>query len=239
MLTVERQGSRSVLQLHHQRNRAIMPPDPEALLGDKSATSSGDQALDHQSTQAPLEGATHSRHISAGPPSEDALSLPDLQLPTCGDNDAGSSDDNACPITGTQRRTRTYKSRDLAKPSQLGFYSGPWLDVLITAKNYYRFSMHTDPLGAFPERNTKNLDFARACLHEAISQAPDVVRDALDNGIYLLLLVATSAYVVVDTLKAHHFGMTSLVSNVQAFCIVNITIMVLRSLMTVLPTVGT
>jgi len=46
-----------------------------------------------------------------------------------------------------------------AKPSQLGFYSGPWLDVLIDARNNYRKMVHTRHIKASQNAMHKTLQW--------------------------------------------------------------------------------
>jgi hypothetical protein len=58
-----------------------------------------------------------------------------------------------------------------AKPSQLGFYASPWVDILIMARNNYRKLIHTvDP---FPEQNADSLKDVHDILLEAIAEYMD------------------------------------------------------------------
>jgi len=77
-----------------------------------------------------------------------------------------------------QRRPRTSNS-DI-RSSQLRFYSGTWVDVLIAAKNNYRMFIHNeDP---FPERTETSLQDARNCLIDAIGAFREERRLPLDDG---------------------------------------------------------
>ena len=65
-------------------------------------------------------------------------------------------------------------------PSQLHFYSGTWVDVLIIAKNNYRLFIHTnDP---FPERMAASLEDAHICLIDAIGKFKEESRLPLNEG---------------------------------------------------------
>ena len=82
------------------------------------------------------------------------------------DADDEHEDEDAQAERPKQRRSRT--SNDNIRPSQLRFYSGTWIDVLIAAKNNYRLFIHNvDP---FPERTAASLDDARDCLLDAIGK---------------------------------------------------------------------
>lgn len=65
-------------------------------------------------------------------------------------------------------------------PTQLGFYSGSWIDVLKDAKYQYRLSIHTDE--PFPERSRDSLLVSHECLVEAIGKFQDEIKLPLDEG---------------------------------------------------------
>ena len=65
-----------------------------------------------------------------------------------------------------QRRPCTFNN-DIC-PSQLRFYSGTCVNVLIIAKNNYRLFIHTDD--PFPKRMAASLEDARICLIDAIGK---------------------------------------------------------------------
>ena len=78
------------------------------------------------------------------------------------------------------RAARNSKSHE-AKPSQLGYYDGPWTDVLVNARHNYRKHLHTnDP---FPERNIDNLKDVQNILLEAIAEHK-ADGGVLDDGSY-------------------------------------------------------
>lgn len=88
-------------------------------------------------------------------------------------NDADDEDEDR----PNQRRTRTSNSNVLT--SQLRFYSGTWVDVLIAAKNNYRLFIHNED--SFPERTVASLEDARACLLDAIGKFREESQLPLDE----------------------------------------------------------
>ena len=67
------------------------------------------------------------------------------------------------------------------KPSQLHFYSGSWVDVLIAAKNNYRLFINTeDP---FPERTAASLEDAHRSLLDTIGKFTEESKLPLDQGL--------------------------------------------------------
>ena len=65
-------------------------------------------------------------------------------------------------------------------PSQLHFYSGTWINVLIIAKNSYRLFIHTnDP---FPKCTAASLEDAHICLINAIGKFKEESRLPLNEG---------------------------------------------------------
>jgi hypothetical protein len=97
------------------------------------------------------------------------------------DDEDEDGDDQVAPSRPKQRRSRTSNS-DI-RPSQLRFYSGLWVDVLIAAKNNYRLFIHNeDP---FPERTAGSLEDARECLIDAIGKFKEECRLTLDEGIVI------------------------------------------------------
>ena len=78
-----------------------------------------------------------------------------------------SENDGTPPVQSlAMHHSRIDKARGL-KDTQMGFYSGAWVDVLKDAKNLYHLHVHvTDP---FPEHNLKTLQDAHDCLLEAIT----------------------------------------------------------------------
>ena len=95
-------------------------------------------------------------------------------------------DENASDNCGKKpRATRNSKSHSDPKPSQFGYYSGPWADVLIIARNNYRKFIHTN--NPFPERNSSNLQDANNSLLEAIAEYQEENND-LDKSLFFLYL---------------------------------------------------
>jgi hypothetical protein len=97
-----------------------------------------------------------------------------------GNEDADDEDeDTQNKVTGPkQRRSRTSNS-DI-RSSQLRFYSGTWVDILVAAKNNYRlFINNEDP---FPERTAASLEDAQGCLLDAIGKFKQESQCSLDEG---------------------------------------------------------
>jgi hypothetical protein len=111
--------------------------------------------------------------------------------------------DNGAP----SRAPRNSKSH-VAKPSQLGFYSGPWVDVLIYARNGYRKLIHTKE--PFPERNLENLKVAQNTLLEAISEYMET-DGRLDESLYLFFSFWKFTDEDIDIYNDNCSGMVSLV----------------------------
>ena len=53
------------------------------------------------------------------------------------------------------------------KETQIGFYSGAWVDIFEDAKNLYHLHVHVTDL--FPKHDLKTLQDAHNCLLEAIT----------------------------------------------------------------------
>ena len=53
-------------------------------------------------------------------------------------------------------------------PSQIGFYTGHWVHILVSAKALFQHDIHTRI--PFPERNDENLKFAHECVIESIAE---------------------------------------------------------------------
>ena len=121
--------------------------------------------------------------------------------PEASDNEEdGDSSNGSVKITHTARNS---KHRGEAKPSQLGFYAGPWIDILIIARNNYRKLIHTvDP---FPERNTDSLKDAHNILLEAIAEYKDYggkVDEGLSDSPHSFLKLANNVLAVYNANSA-------------------------------------
>lgn len=89
------------------------------------------------------------------------------------DDDVDADDDNES--TGEPNRKRAKRNSKTphdnpAKPTQLKFYRGGWVDVLELAKKFFRH--HIAIKCAFPDRETE-FRSATDCLTEAIKQWED------------------------------------------------------------------
>jgi hypothetical protein len=87
--------------------------------------------------------------------------------------------------TATKHATRNSKIDGgcVPKPTQIGYYSGAWVDVLEAAKNEYRFYIHCIADEPFPERDSDTLQDAHTCLLEAMAHYKDnPAADPLNQG---------------------------------------------------------
>jgi hypothetical protein len=100
----------------------------------------------------------------------------DLNDDDLNDDVNGSFDDKQCKPRRAQRT-----ANNNIKPSQLRFYSGPWVDVLTDAKYRHRLFIHTvDP---FPERTVEGLADAHRSVLDAIGEFQEEKRLPLDEGL--------------------------------------------------------
>ncbi len=157
-ILIDEDQSHSVLQAHLQKNGTIQPPDPDSLADHQLAN------REHQPSQrasatpnnAPNDTPTHDGHD-------------DL-------------DDNGVPLPPRTRATRNMKKPEDAKPNQINFYAGPWVEALLLARNYHRLYIHCDTENPFPERNAHTLQLTHSFLLEAIEYLSEDDREALDHG---------------------------------------------------------
>ena len=122
-----------------------------------------------------------------------------------GDNDEGNK--------GHPKRRRARTTNEDKKPSQLRFYSGPWVDVLVAAKHNYRLFINTeDP---FPERGPESLEDAHHCLLKAISTFKAERKIPLDQGMFICQCSSaqSSNTCLAEVYNQYSSGMTALVSH--------------------------
>ncbi|KAH9015571.1 hypothetical protein EDB85DRAFT_1898647 [Lactarius pseudohatsudake] len=159
-------GSQSVLQSHQQKNKAIRPPNPDALLATNKRVPS--QVPRQTNAGRPLDTPmrvanprdNRGRHNLA-PDNSGRHSL------APNENNAEGSNRNVAPRA---RSPRTFKPHEEAEPTHLRYYQGtPWYDVLINAKSLYRMEIHTETSGPFPERNRPSLEAAHDSILEAVA----------------------------------------------------------------------
>jgi hypothetical protein len=128
--------------------------------------------------------------------------------------EAGSDSDHEDNMSDNgktaNRATRNSKSHGDAKPSQLGYYRGAWLDVLIAARNNYRKMIHTS--NPFPERNPDNLREAHNFLLEAIAEHTDQGGQLDECSFILSFSFLKHANNMIAVYNANSFGMTAYVS---------------------------
>jgi hypothetical protein len=106
-----------------------------------------------------------------------------LEADSDGDNE-GDENELENDHSGKTRATRNSKSQGDAKPSQLGFYHGTWVNILIDARNNYRKRIHSSQHDPFPERNTESLRDAQDLLLEVISDFRDRGTQ-VDEGLFI------------------------------------------------------
>ncbi|KAH8995618.1 hypothetical protein EDB92DRAFT_1814512 [Lactarius akahatsu] len=148
-------GSQSVLQVHQQRNGAIRPPDPNALLAHAP--------LGH--SPACNTSTTHGPQAKRG----------------CARDNHGSSNDNSAPVA---HAAHTPKPPKAATPTQHGLYSGVWFEVLTAAKNYYRLAIHFDGINPFLEHNERTLKVTHNSVLEAVACLSDDDNNLLNDAVY-------------------------------------------------------
>ncbi|KAH9165647.1 hypothetical protein EDB89DRAFT_2076601 [Lactarius sanguifluus] len=121
-------------------------------------------------TNQPVGNSTSAGHGRQG-----SLLAPD-------ENNAEGSDHDVAPKA---RSTRTFKPPEDAKPTHLRYYHGtPWYDVLVSAKSFYRMSIHTETSDPFPERSRESLGAAHDCLLEAIALLTTAEQASLNDTTY-------------------------------------------------------
>ena len=97
------------------------------------------------------------------------------------DSEDDDDEDNASENDGRPGRAiRNSKTHD-PKPSQLSYYHGIWVDILVDARNNYRKYIHTK--NPFPEHNSNNLMEAQNFLLEATAAYKE--KYEIDEGIFI------------------------------------------------------
>jgi hypothetical protein len=129
-----------------------------------------------------LRHANDTSKASRRQPVDHPINRDNLQQIDSNDDDAQADDedeDETNQVDGPKRRQSRTSNNDI-RPSQLRFYSGTWVDVLLAAKNNYRLFIHNeDP---FPERTSANLEDAHGCLLDAIGTFKEENRLHLNEG---------------------------------------------------------
>ena len=149
------------------------------------------QAASREASHRPASRGA-SRHDASHHPQAASRDSPEAGLDTNnGDDRDHDSDRLGDDRKNRTRATRNSKSNGDAKPNQLGFYSGAWVDILITARNNFRKMIHaesgpTHP--SFPERNPENLRRAQDHLIEAVAEYSEENGQQLDNGMSQVIL---------------------------------------------------
>ena len=114
--------------------------------------------------QAADKSRVHSHHLSLAP------HITNSEAESNSGHEGDESDHIGKKIKRAPCNSKSQGDHD-AKPSQLSFYSGTWVDILIAARNNYRKIIHT--IEPFPEHNPNNLKEAQNLLLEAIDDFKD------------------------------------------------------------------
>lgn len=131
--------------------------------------------------------------------SYDALDV-DVNTEASDNEEDGDGSNGSVKITCAACNLKAFSE---AKPSQLGFYAGPWVNVLIIARNNYRRLIHT--VNPFPEWNADSLKDAHDILLEAITEYEDYggkVDKGLSDGLHSFLKLANNALAVYNANSA-------------------------------------
>lgn len=132
-----------------------------------ASTSLGADALSQfsRSRDAPSVGGNDLRMPNKANISHRSRPTPSQDVPMSDDNEG----DSAVPVKAfVSRRPRSRKD---PISSQIGFYTGHWVNILTWAKQTFRHEIHTNV--PFPERSDQNLRFARECILESITRYLD------------------------------------------------------------------
>jgi hypothetical protein len=136
---------------------------------------------------------SHSKQHSRDPELDNnASDTEGLAQPNGADHSATNEDE----FSDEEPVTKKHAAHDIkgininAKPTQMWYYSGAWVDILKAAKNCYRLYLHTATADAFPECNMDSLQDANDCLLEVIAQHKDNHNAILlDEGMSHLSLI--------------------------------------------------
>ena len=95
--------------------------------------------------------------------------------------------DSAAPVTAyVSHCSRSYRD---PIPSQIGFYMGHWVHILVSAKALHVFQHDIHTRIPFPEHNNENLKFAHECIVESIVEYMEDNRGVqIDTGKLLFRL---------------------------------------------------
>ena len=96
-----------------------------------------------------------------------------------GSNNNNKDEDEDTEVNAPKQQWPHTFNNDI-HPSQLCFYSGTWVNVLIISKNNYRLFIHIDD--PFPERMAASLEDACICLLDAIGKFKEESRLPLNEG---------------------------------------------------------
>lgn len=159
-------GIIDVVADHHQRNRKPKPPSADHLRR---------SAVHHRSRPRRIV-ETDDEEAIVPDSEEEAADIP---------VDEDSQSDNSEP---PRKRAKRNSTRHDAKPTQLRFYPGTWVDILERAKQYFRLWLIKEC--PFAEREA-NLPDARRTLDQAIEefQAKEVeVEAGMWDKLFLIVI---------------------------------------------------
>ena len=121
------------------------------------------------------QGSHFKQHSRDPELDNDASDAEGLAQPNGADHSATNEDESSDeePVT-KKRAARNSKGINInAKPTQMQYYSGAWVDVLEAAKNHYHLYLYTATTDMFLERDVDSLHDAHDCLLEVIAQHED------------------------------------------------------------------
>jgi hypothetical protein len=120
--------------------------------------------------------------------------------------------------TTVARAARHSQPAEKAKPSQLRYYTGLWVEVLITAKNLYRLSLHTK-VPPFPTRGRDTLNAAQDHILEAYEGLDENMKKELDmSKLFFPFTSFHRLFTPIDVFARCRLGMMTLVSKLVLSC---------------------
>ena len=104
------------------------------------------------------------------------------------------TNDDSIDVAGKQivRKTRNSRPAAAARPNQLRFYTGSWIDILTNAKNWYRLKLHCVLMNPFPERSAATLNEAHKCILDAVGCHLEEESNELEDSVFLFILFLRS-----------------------------------------------
>ncbi|RDB31095.1 hypothetical protein Hypma_000006 [Hypsizygus marmoreus] len=161
-----------------------------ALQGGNNDDPAGEMGNGHRSSSAAPFSVVddhHARNRKVHAPNPKALQSANSRAKKTTPKEAAPAVDPGSDNDSNDEDVKTRAHRNskptLRKPTQIGFYEGAWVDVLMQAK--YEFRKHIHLYEPFPEKTTKIMRIAAECVTEAIASYELVPGNPmLDESIY-------------------------------------------------------